>query len=250
MSRNMHPTAVRGAQGCLLALVAFLLATPVTAGDLDLQPGLTPGEFEALVEHLAEAVEMPTGPAKALGLVGFELQGGTFWVNADDSAGWWRHSLSGVSNAIGGLSGVRAGVRKGLPGGVDVGLSGGAVAGETFFSAEARMQLVSPDVFRPAVGIRAVWSELTSGPVDLSVYSAGLTASKGFPLVTPYASLGLRRVEGEASWGEPEPVRHDVGSTTFTAAAGVAFSLPPLGLRVELRHGHATAGFLGLGLRF
>ncbi len=250
MRRNTHPMLVKGAQTCVLALMAFLFAAPATAGDLDLHPGLTPGEFEVLVDHLAEAIEMPAGPAKALGLVGFEIQGGVFWVNGDDSAGWWRHSLSGVSASLGGLSGVRAGVRKGLPGGVDVGLAGGSVAGETFFSAEARMQLVSPDVIRPAVGARVVWSELTSGPVDLTVYSAGLTASKGFPLLTPYASLGLRRVEGEASWGDPESVRHDVASTTLTAAAGIAFSLPPLGLRVELRRGRATAGFVGLGLRF
>ncbi len=241
-----------GKLGRVVCLVVVLLGAglPVAlAGDLDLDPALTPGEFEELADHLAEAVEMPAGTARALGPLGFQVQGGAFWVDADRDASWWRHGLGGASETLGGLAGVRAGFRKGLPGGFDLGLSAGTVAGETFLSGEIRGQLLSQSAVRPAVGVRAVWSELTSGPVDLSVYSLGMTASRRFVLLTPYATLGIRRVEAGASWGEPS-ARHHVQSTTLTASAGAYLSIPPLGLRLELRRGTATAGFVGLGFRF
>jgi hypothetical protein len=49
------------------------------------------------------------------------------------------------------------------------------------------------------VDLRAVWSKLTSGPVDLTVYSLGLTASRRFVLLTPYATVGIRRTDASAS---------------------------------------------------
>ncbi len=235
-----------------LSVVAAIVAGSgwAHAGDLHLDPALSPGEFRELAEHLAEAIAPPAGPSRALGVMGLEVDAGAVWVGGDRDAPWWRRTLEGASRAAGGLAGVRVAVRKGLPLGLDVGASVGSVAGETFHGLEGRVALVRGSTLVPAVGLRAAWSELGSGPVDLTTTSVTVTVSKGVGPLVPYGALGVRRWEAEASWGDPDPLRHRVEATTAVAAVGVALRLPLLGLRAELRRGSATAAFLSAALRF
>lgn len=237
----------------LVSLCAVLLVLagvpPVHAGDVDLDPALTQGEFQTLVGHLADAVDMPAAPAHPLGITGFDLHAGAFWVGADSDAGWWRHGLGGASESLGGLVGGRLVVRKGLGFGIDVGGQVGSIAGETFWTGELRKALLAGGAIEPAVGVSAAWSRLDAGDLSMDVASLRLTASKGFAVFTPYATAGIRRLSADARWGEPA-VTHSLDDTTFLAGAGLQVNLMPLTVRFELRHGETSVIFAGAGLHF
>jgi hypothetical protein len=232
-------------------MIVMMIAPLASAGDLELDVQLTRGEFEQLVDHLAGAIDMPGRPAGPLGRTGFDLHVGAYWIDADDDASWWAHSLGGMSDTLGGIGGYRASIRKGLPKGLDVGAQVGSVAGEDFWSAEVRYALLRGGAARPAVGVRGVWSQLAGGPMDLSVFTAQVTASKGFGPFTPYASAGMRWVTADArAHGDDVSVRYDYDSSTFSASAGVHLKMRPLGVRLEVRKATELAAFFGLGVGF
>jgi len=230
-------------------VITLLAAATTAAGDLDLSPALTPGEFEELTLHLAEGILMPSGPSKPLGTAGFEIQLLATWTDADSGASWWDHSMSGLSDTFGGLGTASVMARVGLPWGVDVGGQIGLIADETFWSAELRKSLLEENGLKPSIGLSAAYSTLTSGPVDLDVWSLDLGVSKRFAILVPYGTIGYRWWEGDATWGPADaPVHGDTDRGSVHVAAGVHVTLPLLGFRFELRHGEVTAAYVGFGI--
>jgi len=218
------------------------------AGDIDPAPGLSVEDFEQFVEVMAESVAMPTGPWKNMGVPGFEVLLLGAWVEADSNTSWWQDTMPGTTDQMGGLTSYSLLGRVGLPWGLDLGAQVGEVAGETFWSAEIRKELMNGEGVKPAIGIRGSYATL-GGPAEVDVYTLDLGISKRFLLLEPFGSLGYRWAEGSAPWGEPEPVGHSVDTGNVVFAAGVDLALPLLRFRLEARHGAETAVFLGVGLR-
>jgi opacity protein-like surface antigen len=234
----------------IVTVMILAVALTVSAGDLDLSPLLTSSELEQLADHVGEAIVMPVGPARPLGITGFDLRVGGLWVSADDNATWWGHSLTGAGSTFGGLNGFTASFRKGLPMGIDVGGQVGTVAGISFFSAELRKAVFDGGLVEPSVGVRGAWSHLDSNGLTLDVTSIDLTVSKRFAFLMPYASAGLRHTKAEATLGAGGPSLETVSKTGITVAAGLHLTLPPLGVRLEVRRGTATAASLTAGITF
>lgn len=235
-------------QWMLPALALLLAPTVAAAGGLELGPQLTSDQLVELGEHVAEAIDMPAGPARPLGVTGFELHVGGMWVRADEDAEWWEQTVSEGSELVDGVDGYHAFARKGLPAGFDVGAQFGSVLGEDFWSAEVRYAVIDGGLAAPALGVRGAWSELAGGPVDLQVLTAQATLSKGFTVLTPYVAAGVRWTDTEATVQEELfSLRLESSSETFVFNAGVHISLPPVGLRVEARRGHQTALLVSAG---
>ncbi|NOZ94771.1 MAG: hypothetical protein GXP47_08555 [Acidobacteria bacterium] len=232
----------------IVVVLTLLLAGVAVAGDIVLSPDLTREELGELTDHLGEAIVMPTGPVKPMGVPGFELRLIGTWVNADSGASWWKHSMTGVSDTAGGLASGALLARAGLPWGIDVGAQYGGVAGETYWSAELRKSLLKESGLKPSLGLRGSYSTMDSGPVDLDVWTADFGISKRFAIFVPYASVGYRWTRGQGSWGEPEPVAASVDRDGVEVAAGLHLTLPVIGFRFELRHGRATAVYIGFGI--
>ncbi len=233
--------------GVLVAAV-ILTAAAARSGDIAPQPGLTGKDFTKFVEVMAETIAMPTGPWKAMGLPGFEVLLQGTWVEADSSTPWWQNTMPGTTDEMGGLTSYALLGRVGLPWGIDLGGQVGNVAGETFWAAEIRKDLMNGEGVKPAIGIRGTYGTL-GGPADVDVYTLDLGISKRFLLFEPFGSVGYRWAEGSASWGDPEAVRHSVDSSGAVVAAGVDLALPFLRFRLEARQGFETAVFFGVGLR-
>jgi len=232
----------------VIVVLVLLLAGVAVAGDIVLSPQLTEGELAELTDHLGEAIVMPTGAVKPMGMPGFELRLIGTWVNADSGASWWKHSMTGVSDTAGGLASGALMARAGLPLGIDVGAQYGWVAGETYWSAELRKSLLTEEGLKPSLGIRGSYSTMDSGPVDLDVWTAGVGISKRFTIFVPYATLGYRWTQGQGTWGEPEPVTTSVDRDGAELAVGLQLALPLIGFHFELRHGKATAAYIGFGI--
>ncbi len=229
-------------------MVLVLAAAPLPAGDIDLQPGLTEAQFERFVGVMGESIAMPTGPWKGMGVPGFEVVLVGAWVEADSNTPWWRNTMPGTGDEMGGKTSYALLGRVGLPWGIDLGGQVGEVAGETFWSAEIRKELVNGEGLKPAVGLRGTYASL-GGPADVSVYGLDLGISKRFLLFEPFGSVGYRWAEGRASWGDPVSTEHSVDAGDVVFSAGVDLALPLLRFRLEARQGAETAVFFGVGLR-
>jgi hypothetical protein len=231
--------------------VAVLATGPGQAADIDLSLDLGQDQFELLVDHLAEAVDMPGAPAKPLGTTGFSLEVGSSWIEANDGAEWWRRSVRGSSDLLDGSVGYRAALRKGLPGNFDIGLQAGSILGADYYSAELRRALVAGGVGRPSIGARVVWTRLAEGPLDLELATAHVTLSKGLKILAPYAAVGLRWVRADASLEEGDlGFGVEVDESVLVGSAGIRLNITPLNLNFELRHAAATAFFASAGFGF
>jgi hypothetical protein len=229
-------------------LAVLVAPTAVLGGGLELSPELTGGQLLDLSEHLAEAMDIPAGPARSLGVTGFELHVGGMWVDASEDAAWWRNSITGGSEVLDGMEGYHVLARKGLPRGLDVGAQYGSLMGEDYWGLELRAAMLRGGPAEPALGVRAAWSQLAGGPLDLQVATAQATLSKGFAIFTPYVAAGMRWIDADASvHTEPASIHLDADSDAFVVNAGVHVDLPPFGVRIEARRGHATAVFVSAG---
>ncbi len=234
----------------LTVLLAVVVAVPAVAGDIVLTPELTEGQFETLAEVLSDAMIFPTaGAAEPLGVTGFQILGLAGGPKVSDGDAWWRHGIAG-DTTMGVASAERVVVRKGLPARIDLGAQAGRMFGDRFWGGELRWALLEGGTISPAVGLRATYTRLDSAALDLDVTEVQLAVSKGFLMLTPYASVGYRRSSAEAVWTGPadEAIFASVENDRATASAGVRLGLFPFQVLAEVRKGKEMSYFVGLGV--
>ena len=182
---------------CLLA-IGSLRSGIVLANSLQTIDRLNQAQFEDFSENLSAATQYTSlAPPEALGPLGFDvglavsvtdIQGSLFDLASDDD-------FSGGSLII-----PRIQVQKGFLFGLDIGASLGAIpdTDATLVGGEVRYSIVRGDVVTPTVSIRATHSEVL-GLDDYSLRSSGieLGVSKGFLILTPYASVGIVHSKGD-----------------------------------------------------
>ncbi|MGH8370985.1 MAG: hypothetical protein ACRESC_08385, partial [Gammaproteobacteria bacterium] len=84
-------------------------------------------------------------------------------------------------------------VSKGLPFGIDIGGEYSAVPGSNIklYGVEGRYAILEGGVAEPAIGIRAAFTHVTGvDDLNFNTKSLGVSISKGFGPVTPYAGVG------------------------------------------------------------
>jgi hypothetical protein len=232
-----------------LALLTALLAGPAGAGGFSFSTSFTPGDFRDLADAFGDAISLPNlGMAASTGVAGFEVMAAAGGPQVDTGAHWWRSGVD--ARTFGGvLTGYRGIVRKGLPWRLDVGAQVGRVAGEKFWGGELRLEIWDGGVLAPAAALRLAYSRLGGSAVALDVREAQLVVSKGFPIVSPYAAAGFRRIVAKADFGDPVPLRHQVDAERWTGVVGARFTLLPLiHVVAEARRGSGTSFFGGAGV--
>ncbi len=233
----------------LCCCVLICLAAPsASAGDLVLAPGFSPGDLADLAAVIADAITFPQlAEAAPLGLTGFHVVVAAGGPEVATRADWWNSAMKDrvVGNV---LIAPRALLRKGLPMRLDVGVQVGKVFGLTFWGGEAAWGLMEGGALLPAVGLAGSYCRLEDSPVALEIGEARLTVSKGFAVITPFASLGLRRERTSAELDVPFAGVFTVEDERVTGAAGVVVGVPPLRFVAEVRRAAATGFFVGVGV--
>lgn len=179
----------------VLAALLAGAAVPSFAKDAEIKGTPTQAEFQSYAQDFVAAIShRSAGPAEATGLTGFGIGAVVSFVPVDDQA-WLAvtgEDFSGVT-----LAGVQ--VTKGLPLDLDVGAFYASMpgTGATVYGGEIRYAILPGSVALPALAVRGAYST-TSGldTVQVTSKSIGLSLSKGFAFVTPYAGIGY--VSGDA----------------------------------------------------
>jgi len=232
----------------IVVLLTLVVASRAGAGGFAFDPHLSAGDFDDLAGVVADAVAFPLmTSAASSGVTGFEVLAAAGGPRVDRNASWWRYAVSG--STYGGIwPGARLIVRKGLPWRLDVGGQVGEIAGAHFLGGDARLALLEGGALSPAAALRVSYSRLQNAPMALDAKEVQLVLSKGFPIVTPYAAVGVRRVDADVTFGQAPVIHYSSRQNATTLAAGVQVRLVPFRFVGELRKGAKMGGFVGVGV--
>jgi hypothetical protein len=173
-------------------LTAF--SSPVFAGnDITLPSTFLQSEFDDLSRQVGLAISYtPLAPAAPLGLLGFDVGVEATVVRIDAKEDFWKEAVSDQTPP-GYLVFPKVHAQKGLPLGFDVGLTYANATGTNIglVGGELKWAILKGTLVTPAVAIRGNYTELVGvDDMDMKVYGADISVSKGFAFVTPYAGIG------------------------------------------------------------
>jgi len=201
-------------------------------------PGLSQTNFDGLSQDLGAVTDYKQMQgASSEGITGFDLglNFGDTQVSHKDA--WDAATNSSISN----LPFADVSVSKGLPFGIDLGAMYSFVPSSNIklYGVEGRYAIIDGGIAEPAVGLRLAYTHLT-GVDALSFHTAslGVSVSKGFGPVTPYAGVGevWTNSSPDASTG-----LKDANSSNAEFFAGLTFNLGVhLGLEYDHLAGNST----------
>jgi len=237
-----------------LFALAAITATPfVYAGDeLNQIDNLVQLEFEALSEDLGSALAYRSvSPAEPLGVTGFDVGISFTAVQLEGTQAW--ETAVGDSDFSSTLYVPRINLVKGLPLGIDVGAFYTSVPTTNIklWGAEVKYAIWEGGVATPALAVRGSYTTL-SGVDQLSFSTVGLdlSISKGFALLTPYAGVGIQRVDSKPQQ-DAAVMLDDEKFTQSRLFAGMNINFGLLNTALELdKTGDASSYTLKFGLRF
>ncbi len=212
--------------------------------------------FRLLSEDLGSALSYKAvAPAEPLGLTGFDI-GLELSATKMSNAEKWKAAVSG-GKAIDTLPVPKLHVHKGLPFDIDVGVVYTSIPTTNIklIGGELRYAIIAGDIALPAVAIRGTMTKL-SGVSNLAFDTKGLelTVSKGFAMLTPYASVGQVWTTSDPSaclTAAPTVClkKEDFQQTKMEVGANLNLGLMNLALEGD-KTGDSTTYSLKLGFRF
>jgi len=162
---------------------------------------ITPEEFRTFSRVIGQAIfATPVAPARASGVLGFDVGVAANVVNIDSNASYWLHSVSNTNNLLthGNYVGVpRLVVSKGFGMGTISGMYA-KVSNSNIktYGGALDLPLIRGTVATPEIALRGSYSTLSGEDVFKErVYGAEVFVSKGFGPVTPYAAAGRMRTD-------------------------------------------------------
>ncbi len=236
-----------------IALVAATAVSVAHAGNkLDQIDDLAQSQFEVLSEDLGSALAYRSvSPAEPLGITGFDIGVSITAVQLEGTQAW--ETAVGDSDFSSTLYVPKIHAVKGLPLGIDVGAFYTSVPSTNIklWGAEVKYAIWEGGVVTPALSIRGSYTTL-SGVDQLSFSTAGLdlSISKGFTLLTPYAGIGIQRVDSKPE-ADAAVVLDEETFTQNRLFAGMNINLGLLNTALELdKTGDASSYTLKFGFRF
>ena len=248
----------------ICAAATLLLTAPLAhAGSKDIELAKLAAQAEAqnkfrlLSEDLASALSYKAvAPAEPLGLTGFDIGLELSSTKMNNSAAWASAVSSGKS--IDTLPVPKLHVHKGLPLDIDVGLVYTSIPSTNIklIGGELRYAIIAGDMVLPAVAVRGTMTKL-SGVSNLGFDTKGLelTVSKGFAMITPYASIGKVWTSSDPSVctnSTTPPTclkKEDFQQTKMQIGANLNLGLMNFGLEGD-KTGKSTTYSAKIGFRF
>ncbi|HUR83136.1 MAG TPA: hypothetical protein VM733_20435 [Thermoanaerobaculia bacterium] len=182
-------------------MLMFSIALPVFAqSGIEFDPTIAQEEFRTFSRLVSQGIyATPVDPARARGLLGFDIGVAATAVPVDTSAPYWQRSVNDdftISDhvvvprvvAIKGLSAATISAMYSQVPDSDLKVWGAALD----------VPIINGGVVKPTLAVRGAYATLQgSDNYDLSTYGAELFLSKGFGPVTPYGAIGIARSNAE-----------------------------------------------------
>lgn len=175
-------------------------------------------------------------PAEPLGITGFDISAGVSAV--DISKEDWDGIVKDAPDFV---PVPRIQLRKGLPFNLDVGAFYSQIPDSNIelWGGELQWAVLEGTTATPALALRAHYSTVEGvDDLELETYGVDAVVSKGVAFFTPYAGVGLVRINGEYT-GDSAALRENLGDHDFTETryfAGLQATLLLLRLTAEAEY--------------
>jgi hypothetical protein len=216
----------------LAALLIVLAALPLAAqSDIEFSPGITPEQFQTFSRLVAQGIyATPVDPARARGLLGFDIGIAATAIPVDTEAAYWQNSVTDDFTVSDHVVVPRIVAAKGLSvATLSAMYSQVPDTDISIWGASLDVPIISGGLARPTLAVRGSYAVLQGiDDFDLNTYGAELFLSKGFGPVTPYGAIGIARSDAEGRLdGTPTllPVILQDESTTNRVTLGLKLSL-------------------------
>jgi hypothetical protein len=204
----------------LFVVIAF--SGPVFAGnDISLPLTFTQSQFDDLSRELGLAISyVPLSPAAPLGLLGFDIGIEGTAAHIDNNKSFWTEAIGKTPPSY--LAFPKIHAQKGLPFGFDVGLVYAKAPGSNvgLVGGELKWAILKGGLASPAIAIRGDYTKLLGvSDIDMRVYGADISISKGFGFITPYAGYGVVWISSQ----DKSNVGNNINIDTFSSNESKGF---------------------------
>jgi hypothetical protein len=228
-----HAGRIRRQLGAHLA--AFLIALPLAASDISFNPAITDQQFSEFSRVIAQGIfATPVQPARASGLLSFDVGIAATAVHVDTGAAYWINSVPGGSDFVHNnyAAAPRLVVAKGFEfGTVSVSYAQFSSSSVKTYGGTLDIPIIRGTLATPEIAARATYAQLSGVDVfKLKTYGLEAFISKGFGPLMPYAAYGRMRSD---SSGELTPTHtlHDQGENNrWTLGLRFSLFIPKLAL--------------------
>ncbi|HVE71047.1 MAG TPA: hypothetical protein VNI54_06740 [Thermoanaerobaculia bacterium] len=225
-ARVVHARGFSAKQRLHLAALLIFLALPLFGqSDIDFDPTITQAEFETFSRLVAQGIyATPVDPARARGLLGFDIGVAATAIPVDTSAAYWQRAVETDFTISDHLVVPRVVVTKGLSvATISASYSQVPDSDIKVWGAALDVPILSGGVTTPTLAVRGAYATLQGADsYDLNTYGAELFLSKGFGPVTPYGAIGIARSDAE---GRIDTIVLTDEATTRRITVGVKLSL-------------------------
>jgi len=243
-----------------MAAVILTVALPLSAqSDISFDPATTQAEFEKFSKIIAQGIfATPVQPARASGLLRFDVGLAATVVKIDTNDPYWRHAVpEGEDFTHNGYAGVpRLVVVKGFSAFT---LSGTYAkindSGIATWGGAVDLPIIRGGLAVPEIAVRGSYATLTGVDVyKLKTYGLEAFISKGFGPLTPYGGIGRQRVDarGEATAPGPTlvalpPFKTNTDINRITVGLRISLLVPKLTIEATQAEVRSYAAKISVG---
>ena len=172
---------------------------------MQFDPATTQAEFSKFSRIVAQGIyATPVEPARASGLLHFDVGIAATLVSVDTNASYWRHAVPAANDFTrGGYAAVpRLVVSKGFGAGTISGMYAKVTdSGIGTWGGALDLPVLRGSVVMPEIAVRGSYATLTGldDTLRLKTYGAEAFISKGFGPLTPYGAIGRQRVNSRGA---------------------------------------------------
>ena len=203
--------------------------------DIDFDSAITQEEFAQFSRLVAQGIyATPVEPARARGLLGFDIGVAATALPVDTGAAYWTRAVGDDFTVSDYVAVPRLVVSKGLSVATIAGTYSKVQGTEiTVWGGSLDLPIIGGSFASPALSLRGAYSQLGGvDEYDLKTYGIELFLSKGFGPLTPYIAAGRARSDAEARIPLPDDttlVLTDEGETNrYTVGLRLSLLLPKI----------------------
>jgi hypothetical protein len=224
--------------------------------DIEFDPAITQAEFKTFSSLVAQAIyATPVEPARARGLLGFDIGIAATAVPVDPNASYWLHAVGDDFSMSDYAAVPRLVASKGLSfGTISATYAKVPDTDIQVWGAAYDMPLTSGGLASPTIALRGAYSQLRGvEQLDLTTYGVELFISKGFGPITPYAAAGYARYNSEGRGSAnvpngPDFVLKDEGNMKrYTVGVKISMLVPKLVVEATQGEERSYAAKLSFG---
>ena len=250
IARRVHAGRFSRQLGAHLA--AFLITLPLCAADISFNPIITPDEFAKFSRLIGQGIfATPVSPARASGLLGFDVGIAATALQIDKNASYWLHSVPAGTDFVHGSYATvpRLVVSKGFGvGTISVSYAKFSNSGVKTYGGALDLPILRGSIATPEVAVRGSYATVTGVDVlKLKTYGLEAFISKGFGPLTPYAAYGRMRTDSTGIITPTFSLHERGDNNRYTLGLRLSLFIPKLAIEATQAEQRSYAAKLSVG---